>query len=279
MLLRVGQPCACGRLALFVADRREKKRQDFVCARMMLYIHATVTTEYRHRMNNDFQNAAPRSAIAAQRLEWPARVLFVLMLTLGVAVAFGNERKTVVILGDSIAAGYGVESEEAFPGLLQERINEKKLPYDVVNAGVSGDTTAGGARRMPWLLRRAMDVLVLELGGNDGLRGITPRETQASLEKIIDIAREKNPDVQIVVAGMQMPQNMGEEYTREFREVFPRVAEKKKATLIPFLLEGVGGKPELNLPDRIHPNPAGHKIIAETVWTALEPILKPGAER
>ena len=126
---------------------------------------------------------------------------------------------------------------------------------------------------MPWLLKRKMDVLVLELGGNDGLRGITPKETKANLEKIIDLAREKNPDVQIVLAGMQMPQNMGEEYTREYREVFPTVAKEKNAKLIPFLLEGVGGKADLNLPDRIHPNPAGHKIIAETVWKELLPLL------
>jgi acyl-CoA thioesterase-1 len=120
-----------------------------------------------------------------------------------------------------------------------------------------------------------MDVLVLELGGNDGLRGITPKETKANLEKMIDLAREKNPAVQIIVAGMQMPQNMGEEYTREYREVFPAMAKEKQAKLIPFLLEGVGGKAELNLPDRIHPNPEGHKIIAATVWAVLEPLLSP----
>jgi acyl-CoA thioesterase-1 len=189
------------------------------------------------------------------------------------------ERRTIFIVGDSIAAGHGLDPAEAFPGLLQERINAKQLPYEVVNAGVSGDTTAGGVRRMPWLLRRKMDVLVLELGGNDGLRGITPQETRSNLEKIIDLAREKNPDVQVIVAGMQMPQNMGEAYTREFREVFPTVAEAKKVSLIPFLLEGVGGKADLNLPDRIHPNPEGHKIIADTVWTVLEPLLTAGEKR
>ena len=202
-------------------------------------------------------------------------LLFALGLLLGAIPVRGEEvqRKTIFVVGDSIAAGHGVELEEAFPGLLQKRINDKKLPYEVVNAGVSGDTTAGGVRRMPWLLKRKIDVLILELGGNDGLRGITPKETKANLEKIIDLAREKNPDVQIIVAGMQMPQNMGEEYTREFREVFPAVAKEKSAKLIPFLLEGVGGKADLNLPDRIHPNPAGHKIIAETVWTALQPLI------
>jgi acyl-CoA thioesterase-1 len=120
---------------------------------------------------------------------------------------------------------------------------------------------------------------VLELGGNDGLRGITPKETRANLEKIIDLAREKNSDVQVVVAGMQMPQNMGEAYTREFREVFSAVAREKQTKLIPFLLEGVGGKADLKLPDRIHPNPEGHKIIAETVWTVLEPLLTADEKR
>ena len=195
------------------------------------------------------------------------------MLNISSATAADSARKTIFIVGDSIAAGHGVDPEEAFPGRLQQRINDKKLPFEVVNAGVSGDTTAGGVRRMPWLLKRKMDVLVLELGGNDGLRGITPKETRANLEKIIDLAREKNPDVQIILAGMQMPQNMGEEYTREYREVFPAVAKEKQVKLIPFLLEGVGGKADLNLPDRIHPNPAGHKIIAQTVWAVLEPLL------
>jgi acyl-CoA thioesterase I len=184
-------------------------------------------------------------------------------------------RKTIVILGDSIAAGYGVEASEAFPGLLQQRIDEKKLPYQIVNAGVSGDTTASGVRRMPWLLRRKIDVLVIELGGNDGLRGITTTETQSNLEKIIDLTREKYPGIQIILAGMQMPQNMGAEYTEKFRKIFPKIAEEKKTRLIPFLLEGVGGKADLNQPDRIHPNPEGHEIVAQNVWAVLKDILAP----
>jgi acyl-CoA thioesterase-1 len=192
-------------------------------------------------------------------------------------LTFGAEtdRKTIVILGDSIAAGNGVELSEAFPGLVQQRIDEKKLPYEVVNAGVSGDTTAGGVRRMPWLLKRKVDVLVIELGGNDGLRGISPEETRANIEKIISLAREKYPEVRIVLAGMQMPQNMGAEYNRKFSELFPAIAKEKKTELIPFLLEGVGGKPELNQPDRIHPNAEGHKIVAENVWSVIGPMLPP----
>ncbi|MBA4150633.1 MAG: arylesterase [Verrucomicrobia bacterium] len=185
-----------------------------------------------------------------------------------------QEPKIIVILGDSIAAGYGVQPAEAFPSLLQQKIDARQLPYKVVNAGVSGDTTASGVRRMPWLLKRPMDVLVVELGGNDGLRGISPDETRSNLEKIMDLAREKNPTVQILLAGMQMPQNMGADYTRKFKEVFSEVAEKKNAKLIPFLLEGVGGRADMNQPDRIHPNPAGHKIVAENVWAGLAAILE-----
>lgn len=225
-------------------------------------------------MKNDIHKLA-QFGLGAKRSASGLRPLLVLLMGLSAMLVLAAEsgRKTIFIVGDSIAAGHGVDPEEAFPGLLQQRINERKLPYEVVNAGVSGDTTAGGVRRMPWLLRRKMDVLVLELGGNDGLRGITPEETKANLEKITDLARERNPSVQIIIAGMQMPQNMGEEYTREFREVFPAVAREKKTKLIPFLLEGVGGKADLNLPDRIHPNPEGHKIIADTVWSVLEPLL------
>lgn len=211
------------------------------------------------------------------------RLIFWICL-LAASQAFSSEldRKTIVVLGDSIAAGYGVEASEAFPSLLQERIAKKAYPYEVVNAGVSGDTTASGVRRMPWLLQRRIDVLLIELGGNDGLRGIAPEETKSNLEKIIVLARAKYPEIKIVLAGMQMPQNMGADYTSQFKEIFPTVAREKGARLIPFVLEGVGGKADLNQDDRIHPNPAGHKIVAENIWKVLEPLLeensKPGVE-
>jgi acyl-CoA thioesterase-1 len=215
-----------------------------------------------------------------------AHHLLLSRLTLAVLIAAGwlamtnlamgaeSGRKTVVVLGDSIAAGSGVDPAESFPGVLQQRIQEKQLPWEIVNAGVSGDTTAGGLRRMPWLLKRRMDVLVIELGGNDGLRGLAPEETRANLEKIINLAREKYPDVRIILAGMQMPSNMGVDYTKKFSALFAEVAKEKKTELIPFVLEGVGGKAELNQPDRIHPNPEGHKIVAQNVWAVLEPVLK-----
>lgn len=199
--------------------------------------------------------------------------LFILLLFALAGFSAETNRQTIVVLGDSIAAGHGVELSESFPSLLQQRIDEKKYPYHIVNAGVSGDTSASGVRRMPWLLKRKIDVLIIELGGNDGLRGITPTETETNLKKIIDLAREKYPKIHVVLAGMQMPQNMGEEYTEQFKNVFLKVAREKKTALIPFLLEGVGGKADLNQPDRIHPNPAGHKIVADNVWAVLEPML------
>ena len=183
------------------------------------------------------------------------------------------ETKTVLVLGDSIAAGYGLDPEEAFPALLQEKVDKSGLPYKVVNAGLSGDTTAGGLRRISWLLRQKVDVLLLELGGNDGLRGIDPDETRKNLRGIIAKVKEKNPNALIVIAGMQMPENMGKDYTTRFRDVFPTVAREHNATLIPFFLEGVGGKADLNQADRIHPTAEGHRIIAATIWKVLQPVL------
>jgi acyl-CoA thioesterase-1 len=183
------------------------------------------------------------------------------------------EPQSILVLGDSIAAGYGLDLDEAFPALLQEKITKAGLNYKIVNAGLSGDTTAGGVRRIGWLLRQPVDVLLLELGGNDGLRGIDPSETERNLKGIIEKVRQKNPNTKVVIAGMQMPENMGKEYTTRFREVFGRVATEERATLIPFLLEGVGGKAELNQPDRIHPTAEGHRIIATTIWKVLQPVL------
>lgn len=180
----------------------------------------------------------------------------------------------VVVLGDSLAAAYGVEPEQGFVALLGEKVGEAKLPFTVVNAGVSGDTTSGGSRRIDWLLRRPISVLVLELGGNDGLRGIDPGATRTNLQTIIRKTKARYPKARIVVAGMEMPSNMGTEYTDEFRAVFKDLAKENGAALIPFLLEGVGGDPALNLPDMIHPNPEGHRIVAETVWKVLRPVLE-----
>jgi acyl-CoA thioesterase-1 len=182
-------------------------------------------------------------------------------------------KKTIVFLGDSLSAGSGVKPQEAFPALVQEKIRARGLPFEVVNAGVGGDTTAGGLRRLDWLLQRKIDVLVLELGGNDGLRGLPVSNIKSNLQAMIDKAKAKNPDVKIVIAGMQMPPNVGAKYAEEFRQVFYDVAKENSATMIPFLLEGVGGLREFNQPDLIHPNPLGHKIVADVVWKTIEPLL------
>ncbi len=179
----------------------------------------------------------------------------------------------VLVLGNSLAAGYGLDPEFAFPALIQTKIDDLGWDVEVVNAGVSGETTAGGLSRIDWLLREPVDVLVLELGGNDGLRGINPQVTQQNLQGIIDRTQDRYPEARIVLAGMQIPTNLGPDYTVQFREVFPRLAESNDLALIPFLLEGVGGVPELNQPDQIHPTAEGHKIVAETVWRTLRPVL------
>ena len=185
-----------------------------------------------------------------------------------------TQRPTVLILGDSLAAGYGLDPSEAFPALIQKKVDAAKLNFLVVNAGVSGDTTAGGLRRMDWLLKRRIDVLLLELGGNDGLRGLSVEATRTNLQSIIDRAIKANPATKVVIAGMQMPPNMGEDYNQRFQQVFSDLAKTNNTALIPFLLKNVGGNPELNQLDRIHPTAEGHKILAETVWQILEPVLK-----
>ena len=186
------------------------------------------------------------------------------------------ETRNIVILGDSLAAGYGLDPTQAFPALLQRKVDDAGWNFKVINAGVSGDTSAGGLRRLDWLLKRKVDVLVIELGGNDGLRGLSPRAMKKNLQAIIDRTREKYPAARIVIAGMRMPANFGE-YALEFARVFPDLAAENNLPLVPFLLEGVGGKPELNLPDRIHPTAEGQKILAENVWSVLKPILSPSS--
>ena len=185
---------------------------------------------------------------------------------------------TILFFGDSLTAGYGLEnaSTQAFPALIQDRLRAAGLPYTVINAGLSGDTTAGGLHRIDWLLRRPIDILVLELGGNDGLRGLPVEAARRNLQGIIDRTRAKNPQVRVVVAGMRMPPNFGPEYTSSFEDMFPALVQANPgAVLIPFLLEGVGGNPAYNQADGIHPTAEGDKIVADLVWKALEPLVKP----
>jgi acyl-CoA thioesterase-1 len=183
-------------------------------------------------------------------------------------------KKTILFFGNSLSAGYGLDDpKQAFAGLVQSRLDSLGLPWTVVNAGVSGETTAGGEGRIDWILKQPVDIFVLELGGNDGLRGIPVTETRENLQTIIDKVRSAYPNVKIVLAGMMVPPNMGPDYGKEFQKIYPELAAKNKVTLIPFLLEGVGGEPSLNLPDGIHPTPEGHRIVMETVWKALQPLL------
>ncbi len=181
--------------------------------------------------------------------------------------------KRVVILGDSLTAGYGIPKDAAYPALLQKKVGEAKLPWRISNGGRSGDTTRDGVTRLNWLLKQRADIFVVALGGNDGLRGIDPKSTKANLLKIIAQVREKYPKAKIMIAGMQMPDNLGKDYTEAFAAVYPAVAKETKATLVPFLLEGVAGETKFNQDDQIHPNEAGHEILAETMWKALKPLM------
>ncbi|SDS28372.1 arylesterase [Opitutus sp. GAS368] len=196
-------------------------------------------------------------------------------LALGLVAGLGAaETKTVVFFGDSLTAGLGLESpDEAFPALIQQRLKATGQSWRVVNAGLSGETTAGGLRRLDWILKQPVDIFVLELGGNDGLRGISPESSRANLQAMITRIRERQPNVKLVLAGMQMPANMGPDYTRQFAAMYPDLARENHLTLIPFLLEGIGGVASLNQADGIHPTAAGHKIVADTVWRALQPLL------
>lgn len=184
-----------------------------------------------------------------------------------------KEKKTILFFGNSLTAGYGLEPDQAFPALIQERIDSLDLPYKVINAGVSGETTSGGRSRIDWLLKQPVDVFVLELGANDGLRGVKTEETYRNLKAIIEKVRSKNPEVKVVLAGMQIPPSMGQQYAQDFREIYTRIAKEDSVALIPFLLEGVAGNRELNQGDGIHPTVEGQKILAENVWTTLEDVV------
>ena len=189
------------------------------------------------------------------------------------SAAVQKQVKTIVFFGNSLTAGYGLDPSQAFPALIQDKINSLNLGYKVVNAGVSGETSSGGNSRVEWILEQPVDVFVLELGANDGLRGIPLQETRTNLQSIIDKVKTKYPHAKVLIAGMQMPPNMGLQYTTEFKAIFPELAKKNNSTLIPFILEGVGGEVNLNQQDGIHPTPEGHQIVAENVWRELQPVL------
>lgn len=183
--------------------------------------------------------------------------------------------KSILFFGDSLTAGYGLDNpDNAFPALIQNRIDSLGLEYTVINAGLSGETTAGGRNRLEWVLEPDVDVFVLELGANDGLRGVAVAETRENLQWMIDKVKNEAPGAQIVLTGMQLPPNLGTEYTTDFKAIFPELAEENNLALIPFLLEDVGGIASLNQNDGIHPTAEGHKILADNVWEVLGPILE-----
>lgn len=189
------------------------------------------------------------------------------------AVKSEQQKKTILFFGNSITAGYQLDLSEAFPALIQERLDSLGLNYRTVNAGLSGETTASGNSRVDWVLKNPVDIFVLELGANDGLRGIGVAEARKNLESIIEKVKTKYPECKILLAGMMVPPNMGRDYSDNFQKIYTDLAEKYEIPLIPFLLEGVAGNSELNLEDGIHPTPEGHKILAENVWKHLAPML------
>ncbi len=186
-----------------------------------------------------------------------------------------EKTKNILFFGNSLTAGYGLEdpSTDGFTALIQKRIDSLGLNYKVINAGLSGETTAGGSERVGWVLRQPVDIFVLELGGNDGLRGIAPSSSKDNLQSIINTVKEKYPEAKIILAGMEAPPNMGQKFTSEFREMYPKLASENNTSLIPFFLKDVGGIPEMNQRDGIHPNEAGQKILVENVWEILKDLL------
>ena len=201
----------------------------------------------------------------------PAAAL-ALGVVLALATATAHAEPVIVALGDSITAGLGVAADEAYPALLEARLRRDGYAYRVVNAGVSGDTTAGGLRRVDWVLRAQPEIVILALGANDGLRGQSPKTTRANLEAIV--ARLTAAGARVLLAGMRMPPNYGEAFTRQFEAVFPAVARRANVALVPFLLDGVAADPTLNQADGLHPNAAGHRVIADRLWLQLRPLLK-----
>ncbi|MGO4876768.1 arylesterase [Pedobacter psychrotolerans] len=181
--------------------------------------------------------------------------------------------KNILFFGTSLTAGYGLDPTEAYPALIQNRIDSLKMPYKVINGGLSGETSAAGKSRISWLLKQPIDVFVLELGANDGLRGLPVAQTTKNLQSIIDSVRLKYPEVKMVMAGMQVPPNMGAQYAEDFKNIFPSLARKNDMALVPFLLDKVGGVPKLNQEDGIHPTAEGDKILAENVWAVLKDVL------
>lgn len=198
----------------------------------------------------------------------------IIAICLGVFSSAQADSLRIVFLGDSLTAGYGLDESEAYPALVGERLKAAGITAEIVNAGISGDTSAGGARRIAWLSHQKMDILVLALGANDALRGLETSGTQNNLDRIIETVREAHPDVRILLAGMLAPPNMGSDFRQSFDAIYPELADRHDLVLLPFLLEGVAGNSDLNLPDGIHPNKDGQRKVAELVYQKLRDMIE-----
>ena len=202
-------------------------------------------------------------------------IIWVLFLFVPTTLA-GGSSPVILAFGDSLTAGFGVPDAQSYPAKLQKIIIENGYPHQVVNGGVSGDTTAGGVRRIKWLMKHNPEIVILELGANDGLRGLSLKEMESNLEQIIVICKEGG--AKVLLTGMKVPPNYGEEYTVEFEKIYIRLAEKHKLSLVPFLLEGVAGRREYTQPDGIHPLGSGYSIVVQTIWKYLKPLMDAGSE-
>jgi acyl-CoA thioesterase-1 len=201
------------------------------------------------------------------------KVTFFIIFTFLSLNLCAQDKDTILFFGDSITAGYGLTEEQAFPAIIQQKIDSLGLDYRVINSGLSGETTAGGLRRIDWVLQQHVDIFVLELGGNDGLRGIDPQNSKENLQGIMNKVVQTYPDAEILLTGMEAPPNMGQAYTSRFREIYSELSNENDVVFMPFILESVAGDPELNLPDGIHPSEEGHRIVANDLWEYLRPML------
>ena len=219
------------------------------------------------------------------RIPAPARIIAEIVWSLGLLVVvapplLADALPRIVCLGTSLTAGFGLDDpDQAWPALVQKKVDAVGLRYKVVNAGVSGETSAGALRRMDWVLKEQAAVLVVETGANDGLRGQDPAATRANIQGICDRARRQSPPAKVVLVGMMAPSNLGASYTQQFRALFPALAKANGAALVPFLLDGVAGVPRLNQADGIHPNAEGQRIVADNVWRVLKPLLTPAGAK
>ncbi len=191
---------------------------------------------------------------------------------LSIVAAAADDKKAILVFGDSLSDGFMLQRSEAYPALLAKKLEAARLNFQVINASAAGGTTEGGLQRLPPHLKHRIDIFILELGINDAFRGLPVDQIQNNLQQIIDKVKARNPNVRVVIAGMQLPNYAAEDYVSAFGKMFGELAAKNGAALVPYLLEGVAGNPSLNLADGIHPNAAGQKILAENVWRVLEPI-------